>query len=79
MDIVGRLSHNERLLYLVHGYIKDIQNNIQQTIPNDIKELCKKYTKFKIKSKQDILIEETMNKPPVNFHFLYQIKTKPKN
>ena len=71
VDIIGRLSQNDRLSYLVYGYIRKIQKKIKKTIPNDIKELCKQYTKFKIKSKKDILIQETMNKGPVKFYFIH--------
>ena len=58
-DIVHLLSQKDRLLYLIYGYIRPIQNIIKTIIPNAIKNLCKEFTNFRVKSNTDILIENT--------------------
>ena len=65
-DIIDSLSQNDRLLYLVYGYIRSIQKCMENTIPNDIKYLCKEFAFFRIKSDKEIEIEKIqMKKGPV--------------
>ena len=70
-DIVHSLSQSDRLLYLVYGYIRSIQKCIKNTIPNEIKYLCKEFINFKIKSNTEIKIEEAWKKDPVWYHKKY--------
>ena len=61
-DIVHSLSANDRLLYLVYGYIRSIQKCMKIIIPNDIKYLCKEFVNFRIKSDTEREIEKNWTK-----------------
>ena len=68
-----RRNKYDRLLYLVHGYIRSIRKCMKNTIPNEIKSLCKEFANFKVKSHTDIdiEIEKARRKDPVWYRKIY--------